>query len=279
MLVFILGGLIGTAYYLVAHVLPDPLRFFAALRDEAVSYGAEGWTPFAAMIARHVNYTVSNPLELITLLIAALTAFRAQRRLWLFVVVLLLLYTFTVADPNLYYPIVWITGIAILAALTLRRTMWHWRVPLLVAFAAAFVLNVVLIDHAVSTDWNDHAIAAIQQVATRVPQSGRGMGESFLYLALRDPAFMGFTFVNFWAAGAGITKWAVVETLKPDWIVTMRDEREFIPEFNVLAVEVPHMHLELPDAALAHDYHLTEVVSTNVGAFEIWQLGYVCDGG
>ncbi|MEO8393743.1 MAG: glycosyltransferase family 39 protein, partial [Chloroflexota bacterium] len=42
LMMFILGGLIGTAYYVSVHVLPDPGYFLAGVRDELVSYGAEG---------------------------------------------------------------------------------------------------------------------------------------------------------------------------------------------------------------------------------------------
>ena len=97
------------------------------------------------------------------------------------------------------------------------------------------------------------------------------MGESFLYLALRDPNFIGFTFVNFWAADDRHRRWEVVETLQPDWIVTMRDESAFTPPFGILSVDVPHMHLEIPDEALAQAYHLDDSIATSVGNFEIWR--------
>jgi hypothetical protein len=268
---FLLGVLIATAYYITAHILPDPSRFFAALRDEAVSYGAEGWTPLAAWIARHANYAASNPLELGLLLIGVLAALRYQRGLGVFVGVLMLLYALTVADPNLYYSIVWITGIVILTAVMLRRIAWQWHAPLLVAFFAAFILNITLIERHIRADWNDRALDAIQQVAAQVPLDRRGMGESFIYLALRDSHFIGFTFVNFWADGASITEWSIVESLKPDWIVTMRDERAFTPEFEVLSVRMPHMQLEILRAELARGYHLTDSIATSVGVFEIWR--------
>ncbi len=268
LMAFISGGLIGTAYYVAVHILPDPGYFLAGLRDELVSYGAEGSNPLAAMIARHTNYLASNPLEIILLLIGTLAARR--QRLIVFVGVLLALYTLTVADPNLYYPIVWITGMVILTAWTLRNAEGRWRAPLLAAFLAAFALNVALIERQIQADWNGRSLAAIEQVAAHVPPNQRGLSETFLYLALRDPRFTGFTFVNYRAAGAGITQWDVVETITPDWIVTMSDESAFTPPFNTLSVDVPNMHLPIPDVKLAQHYHLIDALTTSVGVFEIW---------
>ena len=273
LLLFILGGLIGTASYLVIHVLPDPTYFLAGVRDELFSYGAEGSTPLGAMIARHLNYLQSNPLEVALLLGCTLWGLRQQEARWLgiFIGALMLLYALLVADPNLYYPMVWIPGLVILAAIGLQTVAWHKRAPLMVAFLAAFVFNTALIERHINADWNERALNAIQQVAAHVPNEGRGTGESFLYLALRDPSFIGFTFVNIWARDAGISRWQIVETLKPDWIVTVRDENAFTPPFSILSVDVPNMHLEIPDAALAEQYHLSTSIETSVGSFEIWQ--------
>jgi len=270
---FILGGLFGTAYYVCVHVLPDPAYFVAGVREELFSYGAESSNPLSAMIARHANYVMSNPLEVGLLLICGLWALhqREGRRLGIFVGGLMLLYALTVADPNLYYPIVWITGMVILAAVGLQTVSWNWRAPLRVAFLASFVLNAVLIERQVSAGWNERALNAIQQVAAQLPDSERGSAESFVYLALRDPRFIGFTFVNIWARDSGISRWEITERLKPDWIVTVRDESLFTPPFGVLSVDVPNMHLEIPDAALAQEYHLSESVVTSVGDFEIWR--------
>jgi hypothetical protein len=268
---FILGGLLGTAYYFGAHVLPDPARFVAALHDEAVSYGAEGWTPTAAMLARHLAYLLANPLELGLLIVGSLWALRSARHLGVFLGASLLLYGVTVADPNLYYPVIWITGMVILTAVAVRHASWRWRAPLLVAFTATFVLNATLVERHVIADWNARALDAIGQVAAHVPPNQHGMGESFLYLALRDSGYIGFTYVNFWAMNTGESRWSVVETLKPDWIVSMRDEAAFAPEFGVLSVAVPRMRLEIPDAALADVYTLRETLVTTVGKFEIWE--------
>jgi len=253
--------------------LSDPGYFLAGVRDELVSYGAEGSTPLSAMIARHANYLASNPLEVGLLVICALWALRQReaRRLGVFVGGLMLLYALTVADPNLYYPIVWMTGIVILAAIGVQTAAWNWRAPLLIAFLAAFVLNAALIERHIGADWNERALSAVQQVAAQVPNGERGTAESFVYLALRDPRFIGFSFVNFWAIDAGISRWQVVEHLKPDWIVTMRDQSLFTPPFAVLSVDVPNMHLEIPDEALMHDYDLSGSIVTSVGDFEIWR--------
>lgn len=271
LIAFVIGGLVGAGYYAVVHVLPDPARFVAALRDEAVSYGAEGWTPVTAMLARHLGYLLANPLELGLLVAGAVWGLRRARHLGVFLGALLLLYVVTVADPNPYYPIIWVTGMTILTALALRRPAPHWRAPLAVAFVAAFVVNVGLVERHVHADWNAHALDAIQQVAVYVPPDQRGMGESFHYLALRDGDFIGFTFVDFAAAHEGVSRWMVVEALQPDWIVTMRDEAAFAPEFDTLSVAPPHMRLQIPDAALASAYALRKTLPTSVGAFEIWE--------
>ena len=270
---FILGGLIGTGYYVSVHILPDPAYFLSGVRDELVSYGAEGSTPIGAMIARHANYLQSNPLEVGLLLICGLWALRQRlaRSLGIFVGGLMLLYALTVADPNLYYPMVWMPGLVLLAAVGLQTTAWNWRAPLLVAFLAAFVLNITLIERHVSAAWNDHAITAIEQVAAQMPSEGRGTGELFLYLAHRDPTFIGFTFVNIWAEDNPTLRWELVEKLHPDWIVTMRDESLFAPPFAILSVDVPHMHLQIPNDLLAQAYSLSDTISTSVGSFEIWR--------
>lgn len=266
---FAAGGLLGAAYYAAAHILPDPAAFVAGVRDELVSYGAEGSTPPGALIARHLSYVQANPLEAGLLLVGALLGLRqrAGRRIGLFVAALLALYGTLVADPNPYYPIVWMPGVILGAVIGLRRTAPRWRAPLLVALLAAFVFNAALIERHVRADWNGLALAAIEQVAARAP-AGRGLGETFLYLTLRRPDFTGFTFVNYWAADAGISRWDVVDKLRPDWIVTMQDERPFAPEFNVLSVAVPHLRLEIP--APPPGYMHVERLATDVGTFEIW---------
>ncbi len=267
---FVMGGLMGATYYAAAHILPDPTRFLAALQSEAVSYGAEGWSPLAALIARHASYAAANPLEFGLLIGGSAVALRLPegRRIGWLVGGLLLLYGLTVADPDPYYPMVWLPGVVILAALTLRR--WG-RAPLWVAFAAALALTIAVIGQQVQADWNDHALAAIEQVAARVPPSGRGLGETFLYLALRDPQFVGATFIDFWMADAHISRWAVVEQIAPDWIVRVRDEAAFTPEFGYLSVDMPHMQLRLPETDLRRQYRLTDTLDTQVGLFEVWQ--------
>ncbi len=270
---FVLGGLAGTGYYAAVHILPDPAYFVAGVRDELFSYGAEGSTPWGALVVRHLNYLQSNPLEAGLLLVCALLGLRlrAVRRVGLFLGGLMLLYGVLVADPNPYYPVAWMPGVVLCAALGLRSISERWRVPLIVALVAAFALNVGLIERHVRADWNEQALIAVDQVAGRIPGGERGLSETFFYLAQREPQFTGFTFVAYWAADAGISRWDVVEMLKPDWIVTVQDETAFAPEFAVLSVAVPHMHLEIPDAALAARYHLTDSIPTSVGVFQIWR--------
>ncbi len=267
---FVIGGAVGAAYYAAVHILPDPARFLQAIHDEAVSYGAEGWTPLAALIQRHAQYVAANPLEFGLLIVGALAGLRYQRGLGVFVGALIALYALTVADPNPYYPLLWITGMAILTALALRQLRSGWRAPLLAAVWALFVLNAVLIGRQVAADWNGQALSAAEQVAAAVPSSGQGMGEAFLYLALRDPTYIGFPFVEFLAAGEGVTRWQAVAALAPGWIVTLRDQAAFAPPFDVMSVSVPNMHLQIPDAALARAYRLVRVVPTSVGDFQIW---------
>ena len=267
---FVIGGLMGAGYYAAVHILPDPVRFIQAIHDEAVSYGAEGWTPLAAFIQRHVSYAATNPLELALLIAGALAGLRYQRRLGVFVGALIVLYALTVADPNPYYPLIWITGMVILTAAALRRVRIGWRAPLLVAVWALFILNTVLIGRLVAADWNEQALDAAEQVAAAVPASGQGMGEAFLYLALRDPTYIGFPFVEFLAADEGITRWQAAAALAPDWIITMRDQTVFAPPFASMSVDVPNMHLQIPAADFAQAYRLARAVPTSVGDFQIW---------
>ncbi|MEP7292231.1 MAG: hypothetical protein ABI835_10625, partial [Chloroflexota bacterium] len=135
----------------------------------------------------------------------------------------------------------------------------------------AFIVNTGLIERHIGAHWSARALDAIQQVASQVPLTGRGMGESFLYLALPETNLIGFTFVNFQATDQGISRSEVVETLHPDWIVTMEDESVFVPPFNVLSVDVPHMRLEIPESALAQNYRLHTSLATSVGTFEVWE--------
>ncbi|MEP7290970.1 MAG: glycosyltransferase family 39 protein, partial [Chloroflexota bacterium] len=160
LLAFISGGLLGTACYLWAHVLPDPAYFAQALYGELISYGAEGWTPLAAMLERHLNYLLSNPLELGLLTICSIFALRQRHTggLGIFLAAVLLLYALTVADANLYYPIIWITGMVILSALALRRLAPTRRAPLALAFFAAFIVNTGLIERHIGAHWNARAL-------------------------------------------------------------------------------------------------------------------------
>ncbi len=267
---FVIGGGVGTVYYAAIHILPDPGRFVQAIHSEAVSYGAEGWTPLAALIQRHAQYVAANPLEFGLLIAGVLAGARYQRGLGVFVGALIGLFGLTVADPNPYYPLLWITGMAILTAVALHHLRIGWRAPLLVALWAVFVLNTVLIGRQVAANWNGQALSAADQVAAAVPASARGMGEAFLYLALRDPTYVGFPFVEFLAADEGVTRWEAVVALAPDWIVTMRDQTAFAPPFDVMSVNAPNMHLQIPEVALERAYRLAEEVPTAVGDFQIW---------
>lgn len=281
LLAFVAGGLTGTAYYLLAHVLPEPAAFASAIRSELTSYGAEGWNPVEAMVARHLNYVRSNPLEAIVLLICSVWALRQRigHGIGVFLGVLILLYTLTVADPNSYYPILWVTGMVILAALCLRRASTRWRMLLVFGFGIAFIHNAGLVERFVSSDWNARALDAMQQVAAHVPDEGRGVGESFLYLALRDnmPAqnqsLIGFTYVYFEALRSGLSYGEIIEALAPDWIITMTDETPFTPEMSAMSVEMPHMRLPLPAELLAQRYGLANTFPTELGKFEIWLRG------
>jgi hypothetical protein len=276
---FIVGGLFGMAYYLVVHVVPNPAAFVQAIHNELYSNGAEGGTPLGAMLQRHLNYFASNPLEVGLLIFCGIKAVRQhqKRGIGILIAVLSTLYAFLVADPNPYYPIVWFTGLIILSALTVRHFKPQWRVPLVLAFFAAFVINAARIEHHVSTDWNVRALDGIQQVAAHVPEGTRGVGENFLYIALRDNPhlqptnYIGFTYVYFRALETGVSYWEIIETFKPDWIVTMRDESEFTPQYDTLSVTMPHMRLVIPAAALQQQYGLTHLIPTTVGTFEIWQ--------
>lgn len=270
---FVIGGVAGTMYYVVTHVLPDPARFFAAIGDEAVSYGAEGWTPPAALVARHLKYLTANPLELALLVGGSVwTARRGYGQgLGVFLGVLLALYGLTVADPNLYYPIVWITGMVILTAVALRHASARWQASLVVLLAAAFILNAVLVERHVQANWNGQALDALRQVAAVIPPDERGTGESVLYLVMRDPRLIGFTFVHFQAAALGVEAQEVIDVLQPGWIITMTDETAFEPAFGYMSADMPHMRLGIPDATLAGAYDLRETVVTSVGRFEIWR--------
>ena len=66
-------------------------------------------------------------------------------------------------------------------------------------------------------------------------------------------------------------RWQWVETVKTDWIVTVRDESRLTPLFSILRVDMLNMHLQISEAPLAQDYHLSKSVTTSVGDFEIWQ--------
>lgn len=276
---FVFGGLLGTAYYAAVHILPDPTAFIQALRSELVSNGAEGGSPLGAMLQRHLNYLASNPLEVGLLLFCALIAARQRqaRGIGAFVLALVMLYALLVADPNPYYSIVWVTGWVILSSVVLSTLNPRARIPLVLAFFAAFVVTAARIERHVSANWNTQALAAIQQVAAQVPSSSPGLAETFLYVALRDQhllrdsGFIGFTYVYFRALETGMSYWDVISTLNPAWLVTMTDNSAFTPPYDTLSVEVPHMRLVIPPATLEAQYVLTDSILTSVGTFEIWQ--------
>lgn len=275
---FVVGGLLGTAYYAGVHILPDPAAFAAAVQSELFSNGAEGGSALAAMLQRHVNYFASNPLEIGLLLLCAFKGARDHHAqgIGIFVLVLVGLYAGLVADPNPYYPIVWFTGLAILSALTLGAMNRRWRALLALAFFVAFIITSARIERHVDAAWNLRVIEAIEQVAVQVPASGSGLGETFFYVALREQFpqrlnFWGFTYVYFQALETGQSYWEVIESLAPQWILTMDDNHAFTPPYDTLSVEVPHMRLFLPENALESGYSLTHSIPTSVGTFEIWQ--------
>lgn len=275
---FVVGGLLGAAYYALVHILPDPAAFAAALHSELFSNGAEGGTALGAMVQRHINYFASNPLEIGLLLFCAFKAARDRhtQKMGMIVLMLVVLYGLLVADPNPYYPIIWFTGLVILSAITLGKMNHRWRVPLALAFFATFILNNARIERHVDAGWNLRVVEAMEQVAAQVPANGSGLGETFFYVALRDQFpyelnFSGFTYVYFQALETNQNYWEVIEPLAPAWILTMDDDQTFAPPYDTLSVEVPHMRLILPGNALASRYVLTDSIPTSVGNFEIWQ--------
>lgn len=278
LLAFISGGLLGTAYYFAAHVLPDANGFLGALRGELTSYGAEGWNPVEAMIARHLNYLRSNPLELLLVFSGSTwTLLRHKGRgLGIFLGVLVLFYTLTVADPNPYYPIVWITGLVILLAISLRRTR-RSRLLLALGIGISFLINIGLVEQFVHADWNQRTLSAMRMAAEYVPESGRGLGESFFFLALRETqpesalSFSGFTYVYFEALKRGSTYEEIVTEIAPDWIVTMADAAPFVPPLHAMSVDMPNMRLALSEVILGGEYQLAERILTESGMFEIWR--------
>lgn len=275
---FVIGGLVGAAYYAVVHILPDPAAFAAAVQRELFSNGAEGGSALAAMVQRHVNYFASNPLEIGLLIFCAFKAARDRhaQSIGIFVIILVGLYAALVADPNPYYPIVWFTGLVILSAMTISKLSNRWRVPLALTFFAAFIINNARIERHVDARWNLRVIEAIEEVAAQAPASGSGLGETFFYMALRGQFpqglnFFGFTYVYFQALETRQSYWDVIVPLAPGWIVTMDDDRAFAPPYDTLSVEVPHMRLILPENALESGYRLSDSIPTSVGTFEIWQ--------
>lgn|GEM_PF-4429370 len=275
---FIFGGVLGTVYYFATHIALDPAAFVQAVHNELYSNGAEGGTPLGAMIQRHLNYLASNPLEIVLLLVCSVKTARQQqtRGISTFALALVLLYAFLVADPNPYYPIVWFTGLVILSAIALRSINPRWRVILILAFFASFIINASRIERHIGADWNARALSAIQQVAAQVPENGIGLGENFLYIALRnhpEPSsrFIGFTYVYFRTLERGASYWDEIQLLHPAWLVTMRDESAFTPSFDTLSVPVPHMRLVIPTRSLERAYILSDSIPTSVGTFEIWQ--------
>lgn len=275
---FVIGGLLGAAYYAFVHILPDPAAFVAALHSELFSNGAEGGTALGAMVQRHINYFASNPLEIGLLVLCAFKAARDRhtQNMGMIVLMLVVLYGLLVADSNPYYPIIWFTGLVILSAITLGKMNRRWRVPLALAFFASFILNNARIERHVDTAWNLRVVEAMEQVAAQVPASGSSLGETFFYVAVRDQFphelnFYGFTYVYFQALETSKSYWEVIEALAPAWILTMEDDQAFTPPYDTLSVEVPHMRLILPGNALESRYLLTSSIPTSVGNFEIWQ--------
>lgn len=275
---FVVGGLLGAAYYAAVHILPNPAAFAAAVHSELFSNGAEGGTALAALLQRHVNYFASNPLEIGLLLLCSFKGARDHHAqgIGIFVLVLVGLYAGLVADPNPYYPIVWFTGLVILSAMTLNLMKNHWRVPIALAFVAAYIISSARIERHVAAEWNLNVLDAMEQVAAQVPTTGSGLGETFFYVALREQFpqglnFSGFTYVYFQALETQRSYWDVIEPLASEWILTMEDDLAFAPPYDTLSVEVPHMRLILPENALESGYVLTHSLPTSVGTFELWQ--------
>ena len=153
-----------------------------------------------------------------------------------------------------------------------RPAAWRWRAPLLVAFLAAFVLNISA-DRAARQRRLERTRARRRSSRWRrvCPRRARHRRIVSVSGAAR-PAALSASPSSISEAGDNTdTPLGSGRQLQPDWIVTMRDESAFTPPFGILSVDVPHMHLQIPDAALAQAYHLADRIATSVGNFEIWR--------
>lgn len=274
LLVFVVGGLIGTLIYVLNHILPSPATFFSAIGGEMTGKGAAGFTPLLSVIPRHANYFESNPIEFILLIVGCVWAIRhggKARSIGIFTVILFILYALLVSDLNLYYPMMWIPGLIVIYAMMINLVTIRWRMPLIVLILAAAVLNGLLVRNQVADGWNERVLQVQNEVRAMIPDGDSVLANTLFYMAFRDPNFTATTYVYDEWETHGIEPWAVVQRFKPDWIINGENSTRYTPEFLTFSIHIVNSNTGLDETDLATEYSIDQVVDTDLGQFTIWR--------
>ena len=271
---FIIGGVLGTVFYVGYHVLPDPAAYWHAIQGQVSGQGGGQLTPLQAMIERHKSYYQANRIEFVGLIVGSLAAMvrlPRVRRTGLFATLLIVAYALLQSDPNIYYPMIWFTGIIILAACAVRLVRWQWQIPIVVIILSSFGLNALLIRAHMIEDWNGQELTAIHQVVERIPEHGIVLANPLFYFALRDPRLVSYPYVETLEPDRK-KQWPVIESVNPRYIIGGPIRLVHVPMAHTIS---PFPYMDMPTDAwalyLTSEYAIKDAIRTHIGTFVIWQ--------
>lgn len=271
---FIAGGLLGALFYASYHIFPDPAAYWHDIQNQMTGQGGGQLTPWGVVIERHRPYYQANKIELIGLLIGSLVAMirlPEVRRTGLFVILIVGAYFLLQSDPNIYYSMLWFTGLIILTACVLRSLPWQWLVPMLVILVGSFGLNALLIREHIIEDWNNQGLEVIDQVVERLPEKGTVLAHPVFYFSLRDPGLVSYAYVETLEPDFD-KQWPVIDRINPMYIIGAPLHIARPPQAHTLSF-FPIMNMPITSwcPGLAFRYKVVDVVYTDMGIFQIWQ--------
>jgi hypothetical protein len=271
----IVGGGIGALVFASYHLLPDPSAFSLGFNNES-GISRSLASILAIVLRRYTPYFAANPVEFLLLLGAALYAvfvLRDRTRLGLIALLSFLFYAIFITDANMYYVMVWLPAVILLAAVTIRSLKWSAQVVvILLLFSMVAVTAFRARDHVVAR-WNERALAALETAAAHVPPDGTVVAQPLFYLGLRNEDFISYAYVRaLYPEQEGISGLAVI---RPCYLITHDQDWIFAEAPQILSYG---MNIDLPqnDSVLQPDYHTIDTVDTELGTFRIWQNNDGC---
>lgn len=270
---FVVGGLAGAVVFALYHVLPDPASITRSVAMNEASPVGGGLYSLLAIVTRSADryraWLEANPIEFALLIVGSTTAIFALRdrsRLWIIIAASLLLYAVVITDTNMYYPMVWMPALVLLTAHTLTRVAWPWRVMAAVLLCAMLLVTAFRVGAHVQSRWNERAVAALQQVAARLPaDADLVVGQPLVYLALRDPRFLSAGFVT-WRSGGSFLD--ALLAARPDYVITSYQDWIFDDRPNTLGYGQV-ISLPIPFGEVERFFDPVYNIQTDLGVLQI----------